>query len=352
MGLFVVKRLLVPVLASAAVLGFGVQLAFADDAARARLAYAAMERTFFSPRRDDYRDTAGGQVGSHAWPFSQALAAALEVAQVTRPQKPAYGVLRQRFGLLDRRFRSGQLYTAVPYGSVYYDDNEWIALDLLDWNNLNPHPSAVRAAARIFAAVAAAWSYDPTFPCPGGVPWTTFPGEESRNTVSTANAAVLGLRLYQLDPQPLLLQWSTRMLSWLDQCLLAPNGLFWDNIQPDGTVDQSEWSYNQGSVMEAYRLLYLATGNPADLTRAESVADMTLAAFSSRWPREPPEFAAIFFRRLLSLAAIDGRTNYVAAAKAYADQLSKRRRHSLLEQAALVQLYATLAIPAPPARPE
>jgi hypothetical protein len=161
--------------------------------------------------------------------------------------------------------------------------------------------------------------------------------------VSTANAAVLGLRLYLLNDQPSLLQQSTQMLSWLDQCLLAPNGLFWDNIAPDGAVDQSEWSYNQGSVMEAYRLLYLATGDPADLARAESVANTTLAAFSGRWSSEPPEFAAIFFRRLLSLAALDGRSEYVAAAQAYANQLWHRRPHSLLEQAAVVQLYAALA---------
>jgi hypothetical protein len=343
MGRVGVGRLLAPVLVCVVVLLFAVPLAFADDGARARMAYAAMERTFFDPRSGDYRDTARGPVGSHAWPFSQALAATLEVAPLERPRSHMSRVLRQRFGLLDRRFGGGQLYTAWPQGYVYYDDNEWISFDLLDWNELHAHPSAVLKAASVFAAVAAAWSSDPTLPCPGGIPWTTVPDERSRNTVSTANAAVLGLRLYLLNPQPFLLQSSTRMLAWLDQCLLGPDGLFWDNIGPDGTVDQTEWSYNQGSVMEAYRLLYLATGNTADLARAESVADSTLAAFSSRWSTEPPEFAAIFFRRLLSLAALDGRTDYVAAAQAYANQLGSHRRHSLLQQAAVVQLYAALA---------
>jgi hypothetical protein len=338
-------------LACVTVLVFGVPLAFADDAARARTAYAGMERRFFDPRSNDYRLTAGGRVGSRAWPFSQALAATLEVAPLEGTHNSLAPVLRQRFALLDRRFRSGQLYTASPNGYVFYDDNEWIALDQLDWNSLQTHPNAVRKATQIFAAVAAAWSSDTTWACPGGVPWTQAPGKLDRGTVSTANGVVLGLRLYQLNPQPLLLQWSTRTLSWLDQCLLAPNGLFWDNIQPDGSVDQTEWSYNQGSVMEAYRLLYLATGNPADLARAESIADLTLATFSSRWPTEPPEFAAIFFRRLLNLAALDGRANYVAAAQAYANQLWKQPHHSLLQEAAVVQLYAALARAQPAARP-
>lgn len=338
------RRALGPLLACATVLGLGVPIASADDAARARRAYAAMERTFFVPRSGDYRNAVGRPVGSHAWPLSQALAATLEVGPFEGPHSHMSRVLRRRFALLDRRFRSGQLYIAWPQNAyVYYDDNEWIALDLLDWNHLHPNTYAVQRAASVFTAVTSAWSSDPAFQCPGGVPWTTTPGQLSRNTVSTANAAVLGLRLYQLDPQPFFLQWSTRMLSWLDQCLLAPDGLFWDNIQPDGTVDQSEWSYNQGSVMEAYRLLYLVTGNPADLARAESIADTTLAAFRSRWPTEPPEFAAIFFRRLLDLAALDGRTDYIAAARGYANQLGTRRRHTLLEQAAVVQVNAALA---------
>ena len=343
MGRVGLGRLLATSLASVMVLVFGVQLAFADNGARARMAYAEMERRFFDPRSGDYRNTAGGPVGSHAWPFSQALAATLEVAPLERPRSQMSHVLRQRFGLLNKRFGGGPLYTAQPAGYAYYDDNEWISFDLLDWNDLHAHASALRKAANVFAAVAAAWSSDPKLPCPGGVPWTTVPNELSRNTVSTANAAVLGLRLYLLNPQPFLLQSSARMLTWLDQCLLAPDGLFWDNIGPDGTIDKTEWSYNQGSVMEAYRLLYLATGNPADLARAESVADTTLAAFGSRWSSEPPEFAAIFFRRLLGLAALDGRSEYVAAAQAYANQLWSRRRHSLLEQAAVVQVYAALA---------
>jgi glycosyl hydrolase family 76 len=345
MGRVGVGHLLASLLACVVVLLlFGVPLAFAVDGGRARLAYAAMERRFFDPRGGDYRDTASGPDGSHAWPFSQALAATLEVAPLEPRNFHARRVLRQRFALLDRRFRSGQLYTTWPQGYLYYDDNEWISFDLLDWNDLHPNPTAVQKASSVFSALAAAWSSDPRFACPGGVPWTTTPGYLSRNTVSTANAAVLGLRLYLLNPQPSLLQSSTRMLSWLDQCLLAPNGLFWDNIEPAGTVDQTEWSYNQGSVMEAYRLLYLVTGNPADLARAEFVADTTLSLFSSRWSSEPPEFAAIFFRRLLNLAALDGRTDYVAAAQAYANQVWNQRHHTLLEQAAVVQLYAALAM--------
>jgi hypothetical protein len=95
-------------------------------------------------------------------------------------------------------------------------------------------------------------------------------------------------------------------------------------------------------MLEAYRLLYAATGDPAALARAEAIGDATLAAFRGRWSAEPPAFAAIFFRRLLGLAAVDGRSRYVTAAQAYADRLWRTPRRQLFAQAAVVQVYAAL----------
>ncbi|HLY84888.1 MAG TPA: glycoside hydrolase family 76 protein [Gaiellaceae bacterium] len=324
-----------------------VPSAFGGDIERAHAAYRAMERIYFDSRSGDYREAAGDRAGAHAWPFSQALAATIGMARLDGPGSPLDQDVTSRFRFLKHRFAARSLYLAWPHGYVYYDDNEWIALDLLDWNAVEPHRSAVRSAVKVFDAVVSAWSTDAALTCPGGIPWTTAPGNHDRNTVTTANGAVLGLRLYLLSHRPYLLQWATRMLAWLDQCMLAPDGLFWDHLGA-GTVDATEWSYNQGSIMEAYRLLYLATGNPGDLARAESIADTTLATFSTRWTSsEPPEFAAIFFRRLLQLALTAGRADYVAAARSYAAELSTMPRTRLLAQAALVQIYAALAAPPP-----
>jgi hypothetical protein len=146
------------------------------------------------------------------------------------------------------------------------------------------------------------------------------------------------------------------MLGWLDRCLLAPNGLYWDHIDLVGKVDTAQWSYNQGSVIAADVLLYRTTGDRSVLARAEGLADASIAYFNSRWKHdEPPEFAALFFRGLLGLADTDGRADYVAAAERYADDSwsTERDPHTglfrysgkadLLQQAGLVQLYAALA---------
>jgi hypothetical protein len=313
------------------------------DAARARLAYGAMERIYLDPGSGDYRQTPRGRVGSHAWPFSQALAATLAVGRLRRSGSTARRVVPSRLRKLDSRFRAHSVYHAAPRGAVYWDDNEWIAQDLLDWDALRSSASARRKAEQIFHAVTRAWDGDQRKVCPGGVQWTDARGNDDRNTVSTANGAVVGLRLYRLTRRVSYLRWSQRMIGWVEQCLHGPDGLYGDHVQGDGSIDRTEWSYNQGSMLAAYRLLYRATGNRADLTRAEAIADAALSKFRGRWSREPAAFAAIFFRRLLELAAVDRRKSYVAAAQHYADNLWRAPRPQLFAQAALAQMYAALA---------
>jgi hypothetical protein len=313
------------------------------DTTRARHAYDSMERIYLDRTSGDYRQTPGGGAGSHAWPYSQALAATIETARVAGIRSAAAHAVPVRLAQLDRRFRAHGVYHAKPGGDVYYDDNEWIAQDLLDWDAIRDSAAARRKAAQIFGVVTKAWDNDSQKSCPGGVQWTNARGNDDRNTVSTANGAIVGLRLYLLTRRPAYLGWAQRMIGWVEQCLHDPDGLYGDHIAGSGAIDRTEWSYNQGSMLEAYRLLYKATGDPSDLAHAESIADSTLAAFRGRWRREPTAFAAIFFRRLLALAVLDRRHGYVTAAQRYADSLWTRPRYQLFDQAALVQVYAALA---------
>jgi hypothetical protein len=324
------------------------------NAARALRAYAAMQRYFVDPRSGAYREAVGSSVRAHAWPASQAIAAAIAVAQLPGASPTLTRAARQRIDRLED-LRSGPVYAAWAGGDVYYDDNEWISEDLLDMDAAWGGTDGRREAIAIFGAVVRAWDADASHPCPGGVAWTTAAANDDRNTVTTANGAVLGLRLYALTPKPVFLYWSRRMLDWLDACMLAPNGLYWDHIDANGAVDPTQWSYNQGSLIRANVLLYRSTHDPTALARAESLADATLSHFAgAALAAEPPEFAAIFFRNLLALAAIDHRGQYVAAAQAYADRswarrdrrtdlVSSGRPTRLLDQSAIALVYAALA---------
>ena len=323
----------------------GAGAAPSRDATRAVASFVAMERNLFGAGSGTYRET-------YAWPVSQAVAATVAVARIPGARTDAAAFAARGFEELGS-LRQGALYRANADGAVFFDDNEWIAEDLLDWNIYRRNPAAVARAQGIFGGVVRAWDADASTPCAGGVYWTTASGDGDRNTVSTANGALVGLRLYALTHRPVFLYWSRRMLDWLDACMLGPDGLYWDHVRADGTVDSRVWTYNQGSLVGAYLTLYETTGDATALARAERLADLTIAAFAGdRLAAEPQEFAAIFFRRVLDLAAVDGRSSYVAAAQAYADDAWSGLRdpatglfsQRLLGQAAFVQLYAHLAL--------
>jgi hypothetical protein len=337
------------------------QSAGADrNAFRAAVSYWAMRHTFFDTTAGRFREQEGSSTPAHAWPYSQALAATLAMASVPKRGRLYVHDAARRISDLGRYRRQDGSFAAAfgAGGPVYYDDNEWIGLEMMRWYQLRNAGHALAGAQRIFAIVAKAWDSDPTHACPGGVFWTNAPGNDDRNTVTTATGALLGLELYAVTHDPSELAWSKQMLSWLMQCMLAPDGLLWDHLTLDGTRDESHWSYNQGTAIGANVLLYRLTGDRAALTRAESLADRSLDYFD-RTPTsdEPPYFLAIFFRNLLDLASVDGNTGYRAEAQAYADSIwdqvrdpktglfrfGGKRPVQLLEQAAMVQIYALLA---------
>lgn len=329
---------------------------------RAALSFWAMQHSFFDSRAGVYREEAGARVAARAWPFSQVIAATMSMAN-SRTVGHLYvhaAALRLsglgRYRLPDGSFAS----VAGPSGPVYYDDNEWIALDLVRWYDLRSVGHALAAANRLFKFVVGGWDSDAAHACPGGVFWTTTPATRDRNTVTTATGALLALELYQRTHDPGLLTWARAMLGWVSACMLAPDGLLWDHLRLDGSRDQTHWSYNQGTVIGANVLLYQLTGDRSALHRAEQLADLSLSYFETvPGGREPPPFLAIFFGNLLALQSVDGNTRYREVVQAYADAawdrvrdpstglfpFNRARRAQLIDQAAMVQIYAALGVP-------
>ena len=330
------------------------------NAYRAAVSYWAMQHSFFDRDAGRYREETPGVVSARAWPYSQALAATLAMANVPKRGPLYIRDAARRFSTLNRyRLPNGVFASVIgPTGSVYYDDNEWIALELLRWYDLRSARPALAAAERLFNVVVAAWDPDQTHACPGGVFWTNASGNDDRNTVTTATGALLGLELYSRTHKPAQLKWARRMLDWVNTCMLAPDGLLWDHLALDGTRDERHWSYNQGTAIGANVLLYRLTGDLDALHRAEALANQSLVYFDTTPNgREPPYFLAIFFRNLLALQKADGNVRYRDVVQAYADsawdaardqrtglfRFGGSRPVQLLEQAAMVQIYAVLA---------
>jgi len=223
----------------------------------------------------------------------------------------------------------------------------------------------LKRAEQIFDLVVYGWDDDASHPCPGGVFWTQAPWSQDRNTVSNGPGAEIGAHLYLITGQKRYLDWAKKMVAWTDTCLLAPNGLYYDNIKLDGTRDETQWSYNQGVMLGAKTLLYKATGQRHYLREAQAIASAGLAFYGAiqddgqtHYFSQPARFNAIFFSNLLQLGAVAPDSRYLTATKTFESQARQRYFDkstglfrfdgstapvTLLEQAAMVRIQSMLA---------
>jgi hypothetical protein len=149
-----------------------------------------MQRAFLDRSHGVFREESGRRDTARAWPYSQALAATLAMTKVPNRGRRYVADAGRRVSGLAGYQRTDGAFAAVrgPKGATYYDDNEWIALELLRWYDLRSSPRALAGAERLFRLVVSAWDSDQTHACPGGVFWTTERG--NRTATPSRPAAV------------------------------------------------------------------------------------------------------------------------------------------------------------------
>jgi hypothetical protein len=342
---------------------------------RALLAFEAMQRYYYIQGSGLYN----GEPFSYLWPFSQALAANVSLANVHGVPSSITSELRARMiGLrnyLDTN-NSGQpegTFTSTlaafdgtvappggPGGTKYYDDNDWVGIELMRVYRQRHEPSALGSAEAIMAFEMAGWSTNQQLPCPGGIPFSNDAENTDRNTVTNAPAAELAAQLYRATGNVQYLTFAEMAYEWVRRCLLAPSGLYADHINAKGIVDPTLWSYGQGTMIGAGTLLYQATGNSAFLYQARQTASAALAYFTAeRLAGEIPFFPSVYFRNVLYLDSVTHDPPGSELAQGYVDYAWQHLRLTnnlfvagsppsaqLLVQAAIVQIYALLSSPA------
>jgi hypothetical protein len=362
--------------------------------ARALLAYEAMQQNFYIPGTGLYE----GEPYSYLWPFSQALAATVSVSNIPGQAATAASTYSRElqvrlFGLQkywSQAAPPGQAATGEqpeeeetgqgsepaeaagmaaptspsfngevvpPGGASYYDDNEWVGIELMRLYEQRHEASLLEKAEQIMQFVMSGWSTNPKLACAGGVPFSDAPSNTERNTVTDGPAAELGVQLYRVTSNAVYLQFAERAYEWVRICLRAPNELYYDHIRLHGAIDTTEWSYNQGSMMGAGVLLYQATGNSAYLYQARQTAKAALSYFTTaRLLSENPFFVSVYFRNVMYLDSITHDPPGAALAQSYINSVWVHQRLTdnlfafgsppttqLLYQAAIVQIYALLS---------
>jgi hypothetical protein len=339
---------------------------------RAQLAFEAMQRYYYIPGSGLYE----GEPFSALWPFSQALAATVDMSNIAGMQGAYAHELHVRLvGLnsyLDTN-NSGQTEGAFtsdlaafdatvappagPGGTKYYDDNDWVGIELARVYELTHSPTALGSAEGIMAFEMASWQAGPEVACPGGIPFSNAAENTDRNTTTNAPAAELALQLYRITQNTQYLQFAEMAYEWVRACLLQPSGLYADHIRHNGAVEPMPWSYNQGTMIGAGTLLYQATGNSEYLFQARKTARAALSYFTpTRLGSENPFFPLIYFRNLMYLDSVTHDPPGPAIAQNYVNYAWSHLRLSddvfvagspasaeLLDQAAIVQIYALLS---------
>src|SRR5271154_28055 len=187
------------------------------NAERAQLAFEAMQKTYYIEGSGLYQ----GEPFSFLWPFSQALAATLSMANIPSLKNVvAHEVYARLVGLksyldLNNWGAPEGTYTSTlaaydgtvappegPGGAKYYDDNAWVGIELARMYELTHVPDVLGAAEGIMAFEMAGWDTQPQIACPGGIPFSNSAENTERNTVTDAPTAELGWQLYRLTSNP------------------------------------------------------------------------------------------------------------------------------------------------------
>jgi hypothetical protein len=343
--------------------------------ARALLAFEAMQKAYYIRGSGLYL----GEPFSFLWPFSQALAATVSMANIphtgvsftheihalmvglrsyldTNNSGAAEGIFTSTLAAFDGTVAP----PAGPGGAKYYDDNDWVGIELARLYRIRPDPAILATAEAILAFEMEGWQSSPELGCPGGIPFSNSAENTDRNTVTTAPAAELAVQLYRITHNTAYLQFAETAYEWVRGCLLRPNQLYADHVNRRGIVEPALWSYNQGTMIGAGTLLYQATGNAGYLYEARQTAKAALAYFTpQRLAAENPFFPSVYFRNIMYLDSVTRDPPGGKLAQAYVDYAWTYLRLNnnifvagspasaqLLVQAAIVQVYALLSSPA------
>lgn len=184
----------------------------------------------------------------------------------------------------------------------YFDDNAWLALSLLHAADLGYGSEALELARGVLGFVVSGWTEE-DLPLPGGLRWNDGRRGGTRNTCTNGPAAEAALLLYEQSGEERWLTWAVRIYSWVRSALLGEDDLYADHVRTDGTIEQTRWSYNQGTMVGAGVLLERATGEPNYLDEAIRTASSARTHFGERQLlAQPPPFNAVYFANVRMLA--------------------------------------------------
>jgi predicted alpha-1,6-mannanase (GH76 family) len=162
------------------------------------------------------------------------------------------------------------------FQNEFIDDMEWLAIASLRAYKATGDADYRNVAEELWNEISKHWSEVHG----GGITWK-INTPSLKNACSNGPAAILALRLYELDQDTEYLDWAKRIYEWEKNTLVDPaTGLVWDHIDIVNGQEfiQKDWifTYNVGTFLGAANELYLATKERAYLNDAIRTTSSTM----------------------------------------------------------------------------
>lgn len=202
----------------------------------------------------------------------------------------------------------------------FYDDDVWVALDMVDMYEQTHNEKYKERAELIWRFLMSGYDLNQG----GGIYWKE-QDRNSKNVCSTAPTAVMAAKMYLLTGEEQYKDMAIKLFDWLVNTLQDPiDHLFYDNINIQGSISKTKFSYNAGQPMQAAVLLYQITNDEKYLKEAQRIASAAFKhwfkTYDSPWLNETIAyidghtwFNAILLRGFVELYLVDKNRTYINA---------------------------------------
>ncbi|MBD8389136.1 alpha-1,6-mannanase [Dysgonomonas sp. BGC7] len=250
----------------------------------------------------------------------------------------------------------------------FYDDNVWLGIDFADIYQITKNPKYLDKAKLIWEFIVSGTDDK----LGGGIYWCE-QKKESKNTCSNAPGSVLAFKLFQTTEDSTYFYKGKELYEWTKLNLQDADFLYFDNINLEGKVNKAKYAYNSGQMLQSAALQYKLTQDSIYLTEAQNIAKACYDHFFTDFTTDQGDkfhmikkgnvwFTAVMLRGFIELYKIDNNRTYIDAFDKSLDYAwlhsrdnnglfnvdlsgkEKDEKKWLLTQAAIVEMYARLAI--------
>ncbi|MGN6530952.1 MAG: glycoside hydrolase family 76 protein [Ginsengibacter sp.] len=290
---------------------------------------------------------------SYLWPLCALIQAANEEEKVF-PGKdfmsPVMKAIRQYYTTIPPAPGYQAYVTKEQKDSRFYDDNQWIAIACLDAYNRTRNGKYLQVAKEIYRFMMT--GFDTL--SGGGIYWKEG-AKNSKNTCSNGPGIITALELYKITNQQKYLDTAMLLYHWVNTHLQSPDGLFYDNIKvPSLKIDSAIYTYNTGTMLQSNVLLFSITKDKKYLKEAKRIASAAEDYFYKK-NRLPVNywFNAVLLRGEIALYKIDKNKKHIDYFINDSNRIwneecehgligKNDRRKKLIDQAAMIEIYARL----------